>query len=183
MVDFTGVPEASDKAMTSPGTIDVFKITGVEFAETQNTGKPFMKVVFENKDSSFSHNFFMTQPALPRIQALARAVTGQPFTGNQVTEEQIASALKGKEVALKVLGRVNEETGKGYPDLGFGGFGKSVAQKDELIFSATEQRIVNDTLEAIAQSRMGNADSEQAPAPSGSTIGSSSQPTGVNDGF
>lgn len=164
MPNFDGVNEASERAMTQPGTIDIFKIAKIEFSQTKNNLKDYMKTTFENKDTGFIHNFFMTnEQTLSRIQSLAKACTGGPLKG-EVTNPQLKALFVGKTVALKVTGRVGDN-GKGYPDLSFGGFAKPASQLGELSFTAKEQENIDAAKEAIRAAHITNADNESAPPP------------------
>lgn len=146
-LNFSGVEEAKELRMTPPGTIDVFKIQKVEFNASKNKGTMYMGVQFSRKEDGFQHSFFLTEKALPRIQSLVKAATGKALDG-EMEEQGMISMLEGKEIALRVTGKISEN-GKGYPDLPFGGFAKPAKQKDELTFSVTEKAQIAKTLEAI----------------------------------
>lgn len=166
--DFTGVEAASEKTLTSPGTRAVFKCSEVKFDISQN-GKDFMEVTFDNNSSSFRHRFYMTEGAYPRVQFLHKAIyNGDELTG-AVNETQLIAKFKDKEVALKVGGRVGND-GKGYPDLGFGGFAKHPTRLAELEYSTAEQAAVDEALEANRNYNNASPDAENngqagAPAP------------------
>jgi hypothetical protein len=166
-LNFDGIDAAASKSLTEPGTIDVFKISGVEFADSKTKKTPYMRITFENKDSNFSHSFFLvgkdadkTKKMLSRIQLLMVSVNGEEgkLKGN-VTEEGIKKALLNKEVALKVLGEVSSN-GKGYPTLGFSAFAKKKEEVDFLSFTSQEQKLIDAAKEAIEASRSGGADQE-----------------------
>lgn len=164
MINFAGVDEARDKGFTSPGTIDIFEITNIEFVESPN-GKPYMKTRFENASSSFNHNFFLTEKALPRVQALATYTLDRKLDG-EMTEDSLKAAFMNKKLALKVTGRVGDN-GMGYADLPFGGYGKPVSKLEELTsigFSTSEQTGIDEAIEAINASRSASPDSESSTA-------------------
>src|SRR5690348_13578473 len=137
-LNFKGVDEAKDLVMTKPGTIAVFNIEEVKFDSSKNKGTYYMGVKFSKKGDSFSHSFYLTEKALPRVKTLIKAVTGKVIE-EELLEEQIKMMLTGKEVALKVIAKIDEENGRAYPDLGFGGFCKPVANISELVFNDKEE--------------------------------------------
>lgn len=163
-INFAGVDVAKEMSMTYPGTIAVFKIADVSFAESTNTKTPYMKVTFEEQDdngksiSSFNDSFFLSEKALPRVQSLVVDATGKKLTA-AVTEEQLVIMLKGKLIALKVTGQVSTN-GKGYPKLGFGGFSKPAGEVQFLNFNKQEKDSIESAKAAIAASNAGNADAE-----------------------
>jgi hypothetical protein len=162
-LNFKGVDEVKETVMTAPGTIDVFTIKDVVFETTKNKGTYYMGVTFNNKSSEFKHSFFLSEKALPRVKSLVKHATGKVLE-DEVLEEQIIKMLKGKELAMKVTAKIDEETGRAYPDLSFGGFSKEKEKIDELFFSDKEIEL-NKTAAAIrAAGSMANADKEEAVA-------------------
>lgn len=167
VIDFTGTEAASSKPYTRPGTIDVFKITKAEFDSSKNTKKPYLKLIFENTDSMFSHSFFLagkdtdtTKKVLSRIQYVLVTIHGEAgkLTG-KITEEQIKAKLVGKEIGLKVKGEVSDQ-GKGFATLSFSGFASKPEEVKFLSFTKEEQQSIEEALEAIDASRSGRADAE-----------------------
>lgn len=159
-LNFKGVDEAKETVMTAPGTIDVFTIKDVVFETTKNKGTYYMGVTFNNKSSEFKHSFFLSEKALPRVKSLVKHVTGKVLE-EEVLEEQLIKMLKGKEVALKVTGKIDEENGRAYPDLGFGGFSKEKENIDQLFFTDKELEL-NKTAAAIrAAGNVASADKEE----------------------
>lgn len=172
--NFNNVDEASENSYTEPGTIAVFTIAEVKFDTTQN-GKDYMEVKFdESPTASMTHRFYMSEKALPRVQSLYKAVVGAPLQGENITEQQIIAALTGKQVALKITGRLYE--GKIYSDLPFGGFCKAPNLIGELAFT---QRETNELESMRAQAAMATA---AAPQQNG-TAGAPVQATGGADDF
>lgn len=167
VIDFTGTEAAASKPYTRPGTIDVFKIVKVEFASSKNTAKPYLKATFENKDSMFSHSFFLigkdadsTKKVLSRVQYLLVTIHGEAgkLTG-KITEDQIKAKLLNKEIGLKVKGEVSDQ-GKGFATLSFAGFASKPEEVQFLSFTKEEQQSNEEALEAINASRSGRADTE-----------------------
>lgn len=180
---FDDVKAASDIPLTPPGTIGLFAISKVEFIkskEKETTGMAHTytckKVraqdgTLKDEISSFRHTYWMSSAALGRVQYLAKVMFDAEFKG-QLTETQLIAAFQDKDIALKVVGQVNEEKGKGYPDLTYAGFAKKasefVASPAILQFTTTEQGLIDDALEAMRSSRPSGADKEGAPALSSS---------------
>lgn len=167
VIDFTGTEAASSKPYTRPGTIDVFKITKADFESSKNTKKPYLKLTFENKDSMFSHSFFLagkdadsTKKVLSRIQYMLVTIHGESgkLTG-KITEEQIKLKLVGKEIGLKVSGEVSDQ-GKGFATLSFSGFASKPEEVQFLSFNKQEQQKIDEALEAIDAARSEKADVE-----------------------
>jgi len=168
-LNFDGV-EASDKAYTRPGTIGIFKITDLSIGKSKTKQTPGMTVKFENEDSQFSHTFYLqastpekTKKLLGRVQALYSYIYGE---GNKlsggINNAILTAKFKGKELALKVSGEVSSN-GKGFATLSYSGFGRPVAEKDFLRFTAEEENAVSAALQAIEASRSSsNADGEQS---------------------
>lgn len=187
---FDGV-EAASGSMTMPGTVGVFTIQKVEFVKSKEKQTTGMKHVYHctkargedgklvPEDSNFNHTYWMSQGALPRVQYLAKVMFDKEFEG-QIGETQLIAAFEGKEVAMKVIGQVNEEKGKGYPDLPFAGFAKKasefVADPSILQFNASERGLISDALDAIKSSRPAAADSEGGAAGPGPAPGTSKKP-------
>lgn len=138
-ISFKGVEEARETVMTPPGTIGVFTIKEVKFDSTKNKGTYYMGVLFARKQDQFSHSFFLSEKALPRVKSLVKIATGKSIGDEEeLTEEQLKVMLTGKELAMKVTAKFDEENGRAYPDLAFGGFGKAPANIAELAFSDDE---------------------------------------------
>lgn len=167
VLNFDGVDVTADKSITRPGTIDVFKITSLKVESSKNTNTPYIKVQFENQDSSFNHSFFLagkdpdkTKKVLARVQTLLVAIGGESNRlSGKVTSEQLTAKLLNKEVALKVSGEVSSN-GKGFPTLSYAGFCKSKEEVEFLKFTKDEQTAIDEALEAIQNSRSSNADAE-----------------------
>jgi hypothetical protein len=175
-INFDDVKPTSDKGFTRPGTIDVFKIVKIEFGKSKNKSTPGMTVFFENSDSGFNHTFYLqgsdaekTKMMLGRVQALLTYVHGESgkLTGN-ITAPILIAKLKDKELALKVTGEVSN-TGKGYANLPFGGFGKLKSELSFLKFTAEEEKGIDAAIEAIESSRSSRSDNEQSATPSEDT--------------
>lgn len=185
---FDGVQAATGVSMTMPGTVGLFNISKVEFVESNVKKTTGMKQTYLCKKvrledgslvdeaSSFNHTYWMSPGALPRVQYLAEVLLDQKFAGN-MTKESLISAFEGKDIALKVIGQVNEEKGKGYPDLAFAGFAKKasefLADPSILQFDTSDRRLIEEAMNAIKSSRSSNADQEGASAPA---PGASSKP-------
>lgn len=155
-INFKGVEEAKDKVGTKPGTIGVFKISDVKFDTTKNKGTYYMGVTFSRSGDEFSHSFFLSEKALPRIKSLVKNVAGVDLD-SEVLEEKLIALLKGKEVALKVTARIDETNGRAYADLSFGGFSKPADKVGELAFSSKEEEL-NEKAKAIYASASAGAD-------------------------
>lgn len=155
-INFKGVEEAKDKVSTRPGTIGVFTISDVKFDTTKNKGTYYMGVTFSRSGDEFSHSFFLSEKALPRIKTLVKNVAGVELD-SEVLEEKLVALLKGKQVALKVTARIDETNGRAYADLSFGGFSKPAANVEDLIFSSKEEEL-NNKAKAIYASASAGAD-------------------------
>lgn len=183
-LDFGGVAAASEYSMTSPGTRGIFVIDVVAFGTSKEKSTPFMELTFVNKaeSTSFRHKFYLTAGALPRIQYLHVQVNGSEITAGSMDqtalEAKLTAAFKGKEVALKTTGQVNEDNGKAYVDLPYSGFAKpAAAYKSDpniLKFTPQETGLVNEALAAMTKSRPQNADTESSNT--GSASGSGAAP-------
>jgi hypothetical protein len=158
-LNFDNVTAAAEKIMTPPGTIDVFKISKVEFGSSKNKQTGFMKLTFENKDSSFNHSFYFSEKALPRIQSLAEAL-GSKLAG-AMTDESLTARFLNKEIGLKVTGQVSDQ-GKGYPNLSFGGFCKPKTEVQFLAFNSKEKEEIEAAKSAMARNSSNTADQEEA---------------------
>lgn len=163
--NFDGVEVAGDKRFTKPGTKGVFQIAGLEFGKSKNKGAAYMKVKFEDKESSFNDSFYFvganaekTKAMLSRIQTLVYAASQSKLTGN-ITQAQLEAKLLGKKLGLKVSGEV-ANNGKGYPKLSFGGFAVPEAEVEFLEFNSDELKAIDAALEAIANSSSNNSDGE-----------------------
>jgi len=147
--DFNNIDPAEEgKGFTAPGTIAVFTIEEVKFNEKD--GKEIFEVTFSRKEDSFREYFYLTEKAAPRFVYLYEKVMG---TKNLPEAEQgIISALTGKNIALKVIGSVNQNTGKGYPCLPFSGFARPVGELGDLSFSNSEKGKIDAAIQAQQQS-------------------------------
>ncbi len=146
---FANVQAAEEgRPMTSPGTIAAFKIEEVEYLN--NNGKESFKVTFGRKEDSFNEYYHLTPKAAERFVYLYSKVVGTETLPDN--EQGIIAALKDKTIALKVIGSINNQNGKGYPALPYSGYARPVANIDELKFSASEQGKIDATLQAQRQS-------------------------------
>ncbi len=171
-LNFKGVSEAKDSTMTKPGTISVFEIKEVKFDSSKNKGTYYMGVTFARKDDSFQHSFFLTEKALPRVKSLIKAATGT-VVEDELLEEQLIKMLTGKKIALKVTAKIDDENGRAYPDLAFGGFAKPEAQVGELVFSDKEDDLNRTAAEIASRGDISKADkAEGAPAAGAPAAGS-----------
>jgi hypothetical protein len=155
------------KGFTEPGVIDVFTVSKVEFKVNENNGRESFQVTFERKEDSFREYFHLTEKAAPRFVYFYDKVMG---TENLPESEQgIITALTGKSIAIKVIGSVNEQSGKGYPCLPFAGFARSADLISELTFSNTELGKIEAAKLAQRSSATATAQqgSSSAPLPSG----------------
>jgi hypothetical protein len=139
--NFKGVEEAKGGSLTRPGTIGVFKISEVKFANSEQKGTLYMGVTFSRKEDEFSHRFYMSEKALGRVKSLIKHAVGAELNDENVTQERLIAMLTGKEVALKVTGRVDEANGKAYPELSFGGFCADADKASDLSFSSKEEEL------------------------------------------
>ena len=137
-INFSGVEEAKERVMTTPGTIGVFSISNVEFGTTKNKGTYYMGVTFTRKEDEFQHSFFLSEKALPRVKSLVKHASGVELD-TSVHEEKLITLLKGRNLAMKVTARFDDENGRAYPNLPFGGFCKAPERVGELSFSKAEQ--------------------------------------------
>jgi hypothetical protein len=136
--NFKGVEEVKDKSMTRPGTIALFKISAVKFAPSEQKGTLYMGVTFSRKEDEFSHRFYMTEKALGRVKSLVKHAAAADLNDENVTQERLIALLTGKELAVKVTARIDEENGKAYPDLSFGGFCQDTDKLSDLAFNNKE---------------------------------------------
>jgi hypothetical protein len=171
---FDNVQAAEEgKGFTEPGVIDVFTISKVEYKKNESNGKESFEVTFERKEDSFREYFHLTEKAAPRFMYLYEKVMD---TKNLPENEQgIITALTGKSIAIKVIGSVNEQSGKGYPCLPFSGFAKPVGEVGDLKFSNTEIG----KIEAAKQAQRSSAAASTAQA---GTAGNAPIPA-ANDAF
>lgn len=102
-------------------------ITKVEAGKAGD--KDILKVSFSSKEAEaeFTHNFFLTEKALPSLQYLITKFTGNPLEGD-VDVAVLSAMLVGKTKSIVVDGQVRprEKDGKWYnntyPRLRFAGF-------------------------------------------------------------
>jgi hypothetical protein len=137
-INFKGVEEARESQMTEPGTIDVFTIKEVKFDSTKNKGTYYMGVTFQRPTDSFNHSFFLSEKALPRVKSLVKHAANKELE-DELSEEQLIKMLEGRELALKVIPKFDEENGRVYPDLAFGGFCKDAEDLSKLVFNEREK--------------------------------------------
>jgi len=177
-ISFAGVEEVSDIQYTRPGVIDVFEIEKVEFGNTKNKGTYYMGVTFKRKADQFSHSFFLSEKALPRVKTLVKNATGIVIKDDEVVyEEQFVKMLTGRKLGLKVTGSVDETSGKWYADLAFGGFCKPAANVSDLAFTSDEEE--KNRQAAIAATK---AATKSADAPTGEAAGTASAPATADPG-
>ena len=159
-------PAEEGKGFTEPGVIDVFTISKVEFKVNENNGRESFQVTLERKEDSFREYFHLTEKAAPRFIYFYDKVMG---TENLPESEQgIITALTGKSIAVKVIGSVNEQSGKGYPCLPYAGFARPVDLISELTFSNNEIGKIEAAKQAQRSSAAASAtqSSQAAPLPS-----------------
>lgn len=161
-MNFDGVEEAQGANYTLPGTIGIFTIKSAE-AKTNTNGKEYIQITFENNEGKFSHMFYTSDAAAPRIQHLYKHANGGTALTGQVTTAQVIAGLQGKRVGLKVSGRVGNN-GQTYADLGFGGFASDPNEEalKKLKFNAQEQRNIEAALTNQDNQGVKNADAEIA---------------------
>lgn len=158
--NFNGVKAAEEgKGFTPPGTIDVFTIEKIEFKQKDN-GNEFFETTFARKEDSFREYFYLTEKAAERFVYLYNKIIGTESLPE--SEAGIISALTGKSIALKVIGSVNQMTGKGYPGLPYSGFARPVAEIGDLSFSNAEQGKIDAAIAAQTQAAAGAAVPAQA---------------------
>jgi hypothetical protein len=163
-ISFKGVEEAKDRVMTRPGTIGIFKISDVKFGQSEKKATYFMGVTFSRKEDEFSHRFYLSEKALPRVVSLVKAASGTILDGDDVSEEKLIALLKGKELAMKVTGRIDEENGKAYADLSFGGFCKDTAEIGELVFNHKEEDLNAQAAKVYAEGAKAKPEGATPPA-------------------
>lgn len=143
--NFNDVKAAEEgKPMTPPGTIAVFTIEEVKF--NQANGKENFQVTFSRNEDSFREYFHLTEKAAERFVYLYNKVMGTETLPE--SEAGIIAALTGKSLALKVVGSINNQTGKGYPGLPYSGYARPAAEIADLSFSNTEQGKIQAVIEA-----------------------------------
>ncbi len=169
--NFSNVKAAEEgKGFTAPGTIDVFTIENIEFKQKDN-GNEYFEVTFGRKEDSFREYFYLTEKAAERFVYLYNKVVGTESLPE--SEQGIIAALKGKSIALKVTGSVNQQSGKGYPGLPYSGFARPVAEISELSFTNGEKGKIEAAIAAQMQSAAG--------AGVGATAGLASAPLASDD--
>jgi hypothetical protein len=148
--DLSGVDAAAEgRPMTNPGTIAVFAVEEIEFKE-KDDGKEYFEVTLGRPEDSFREYFYLTEKAAERfVYFWSKVMDGAAMPES---ETGIIAALKGKEVALKVTGSVNNQSGKGYPGLPYSGFARPVAEMADLSFSNNEKGKIAAAIEAQTQS-------------------------------
>jgi len=161
-LNFDNVQDAQSSNMILPGTIGIFTIKDVEAGVTPNS-KEYLKVTFENENGSFSHSFYLSEKALPRVQHLwMKSHNGEMLKG-EIEINAIVAGLINRKVGLKVGGTISNK-GKTYPDLAFGGFASLPTQEDlaNLKFSAREQMDVDAALDNMKNQSVNNATKEDS---------------------
>ena len=138
-------PENGTRVFTTKPGVNDFIIGGTEGSINSNK-TPMVKVLFVQKDgkSEFSHTFYLTEKAIPRLYSLCldAGVTKEEFSkigerGDLITEkflngqgldpeeqeehtnrcfEDINSLLKTKEVRLKVHGEIKDDRKNNRPE-------------------------------------------------------------------
>jgi hypothetical protein len=162
-LNFDGINEAEEMNIVAPGTIALFQVIKGEKKSNAN-GKDYLELTFQqDTGSEFRHQFYLSKGALPRIQHLYKAITGNKIEG-AMTVEGLVQAFKSKKFAMKVTGRVGNN-GKSYCDLSFGGFAAPADKLNELSFTPKEQAAIDEAIENERNS-LTIADSE-AGAPKG----------------
>ena len=167
--NFKGVEEAKGGSLTRPGTIGVFKISEVKFANSEQKGTLYMGVTFSRKEDEFSHRFYMSEKALGRVKSLVKHATGAELNDENVTQERLIAMLTGKELGLKVTARIDETNGKAYPDLVFGGFCSDADKVSDLSFSNKEEEL-NAQSKAIYAAASTAKPEDAAPAATGTPV-------------
>jgi len=161
--NFNGVKAAEEgKGFTAPGTIDVFTVEKIEF-KTKDNGNEYFETTFARKEDSFREYFYLTEKAAERFVYLYEKMIGTATLPE--SEAGIISALTGKSIALKVIGSVNQQTGKGYPGLPYSGFARPVAEIGELSFTNSEKGKIDAAIAAQMQAAAGAAAPAQASQP------------------
>lgn len=163
-INFKGVEKAKESTMTRPGVIDVFEIKEVKFDTTPKKGTYYMGVSFSRKADNFSHSFFLSEKALPRVKSLVEYATGKSLE-EELQEDQLIALLTGKKLGLKVTGKIDPENGRAYPDLSFGGFGCIAADVEKLVFNEVELEKNEKAKAALASASIANAESADSPMP------------------
>lgn len=162
VINFSGVEEAKGGGMVKFGTIGVFKVKAIKFGTSPDKGTPYVEPEFVNADGeSFRESFYLTDKALPKLQHLIVAATGNKAP-DQLSYQQLEAMLMNKKVALKVHGNHVPAKGAVYPTLGFGGFAKPEDKLAELVFTASEQQEHERFAQIVASSSSSTADSESS---------------------
>lgn len=129
-INLSGVVAAEENVSSfnrvEPG-LHTLTIKSLEMAKSGD--KDVLKVTFSSKeaDAEFSHNFFLTEKALPRVQYLITKFTGNPLEGT-FEVNALSAILVGKTKPVIVDGRVvgREKDGRWYnntyAELRFAGF-------------------------------------------------------------
>lgn len=109
-INLTGVSAAEQQTQTTtfkrvePGihTVTITKVEGGKAGD-----KDILKTTFSSKEAEaeFSHNFFLTEKALPSLQYLITKFTGGALEG-KFTVEALSAALVGKTQTIVVDGRI-----------------------------------------------------------------------------
>lgn len=122
-VNFDNIEVPQEKEQTSNNKFkkvekgaQVLTITKVEDT-ISSKGTPGFEITFHSDrfDADFTHKFWSTGKAAPRLQSLMIGVTGDKATGNMTTE-QLAAVLVGKPSNFIVDAdiRINNKDGKEY---------------------------------------------------------------------
>lgn len=137
-------PEGGKAYTTKPG-VNEFIIGGTEGSINSN-GTPMLKVLFVQKDgkSEFSHTFYLTDAAIPRLYSLCLdagvskedfskigergdAITEKFLNGQELNAEEkeentnrcftdIHKLLNAKEVRLRVIGEIKDDRKNNRPE-------------------------------------------------------------------
>ena len=166
-INLTGVNAAETQPSQSGSTfkrvepgVHELTITKVEGAKAGS--KDVLKVTFQSKEAEaeFSHNFFLTEKALPSVQYLITKFTGAPLEGN-FSVDALSAVLVGKSQPRVVVdGQVVPKNKDGrwynntFPRLRFAGFVDPQGNDAEPRIDRSQEMnldAVNNAAEASAQ--------------------------------
>jgi hypothetical protein len=88
-----------------------------------------------------------------------------------LSEEQLIKLFEGKDIALKVIPKFDEDNGRVYADLGFGGFCKPADKLSDLEFTEREKE---DIARAKEMRRRNTSSDADGPSSKGSSSASAS---------
>lgn len=171
-LNFDNIEVPAEKEQTSVSKFkrvekgaQVLTITKVEDV-TAGTGTPGFEITFhsDKADADFTHKFWATGKAAPRLQSLMIGFTGAKATGTMTTE-QLAAVLVGQSSNCIVDAdiRVNEKDGKTYNNeyatLRYADFAnKSVEFKDEDARVNPARNVSSVTTTSVLDTVEGNSD-------------------------